>query len=183
MARRLDKILVVDVEATCWDKQPPEGEVSEIIEIGVAVLDTFTLSISDTWDVFVRPRMSAISPFCTALTTITPEQVAQTGIPLADACAHLREILLSEDRLWVSWGDYDRNMFQAQCQRDDVRYPFGTTHLNLKNMWAIAHGQPSEDGVAKALGIAGMVFEGTPYRGGDDAANTARLLARLLARL
>ncbi|NEE10677.1 DNA polymerase III, partial [Streptomyces sp. SID7499] len=25
---------VVDVEATCWEGQPPPGQVSEIIEIG-----------------------------------------------------------------------------------------------------------------------------------------------------
>ncbi len=30
MARKLDQILVVDVEATCWEGQPPPGQESEI---------------------------------------------------------------------------------------------------------------------------------------------------------
>ena len=30
---------VVDVEATCWDGSPPPGQVSEIIEIGLTVVD------------------------------------------------------------------------------------------------------------------------------------------------
>lgn len=30
---------VVDVEATCWDGTPPVGAVSEIIEIGLTVVD------------------------------------------------------------------------------------------------------------------------------------------------
>ncbi|MFE2626194.1 DNA polymerase III, partial [Streptomyces caelestis] len=30
---------VVDVEATCWEGQPPPGQVSEIIEIGLTVVD------------------------------------------------------------------------------------------------------------------------------------------------
>ena len=40
MARRkLDRIVVVDVEATCWEGAPPADEVSEIIEVGVCLLD------------------------------------------------------------------------------------------------------------------------------------------------
>ena len=34
MARKLDRILVVDIEATCWEGNPPPGQTSEIIEIG-----------------------------------------------------------------------------------------------------------------------------------------------------
>lgn len=30
-----DKIIVIDLEATCWEEQPPAGQVSEIIEIGM----------------------------------------------------------------------------------------------------------------------------------------------------
>lgn len=30
---------VMDVEATCWDGQPPPGSVNEIIEIGLTVVD------------------------------------------------------------------------------------------------------------------------------------------------
>ena len=31
MARKLDRILVVDVEATCWEGDPPPGQISEIL--------------------------------------------------------------------------------------------------------------------------------------------------------
>ena len=44
MARKLDQILVVDVEATCWEGDPPPGQISEIIEIGLCVLDVATLA-------------------------------------------------------------------------------------------------------------------------------------------
>ena len=30
---------VVDVEATCWLGEPPQGQSSEIIEIGLTVID------------------------------------------------------------------------------------------------------------------------------------------------
>lgn len=44
MARKLDRILVVDIEATCWEGNPPPGQTSEIIEIGLCVLDVPTLA-------------------------------------------------------------------------------------------------------------------------------------------
>lgn len=34
-----DLLNVVDVEATCWEGTPPPGAVSEIIEIGLTVVD------------------------------------------------------------------------------------------------------------------------------------------------
>jgi inhibitor of KinA sporulation pathway (predicted exonuclease) len=34
-----DLLNVIDVEATCWAGEPPPGQVSEIIEIGLAVVD------------------------------------------------------------------------------------------------------------------------------------------------
>ena len=40
MTRKLDKILVIDVEATCWEKEPVKGEVGEIIQVGLVILNT-----------------------------------------------------------------------------------------------------------------------------------------------
>lgn len=37
MARKLDQILIVDVESTCLDGPLPDSEESEIIEIGLCV--------------------------------------------------------------------------------------------------------------------------------------------------
>ncbi len=73
MARKLDKIIVVDIEATCWENKVPEGMESDIIEIGICLLDIHTGEISDNRGIIVRPERSTISPFCTELTTITQE--------------------------------------------------------------------------------------------------------------
>ena len=37
MSGKLDKILVVDIEATCWEGKPPAGEQNEIIEVGICL--------------------------------------------------------------------------------------------------------------------------------------------------
>jgi inhibitor of KinA sporulation pathway (predicted exonuclease) len=41
-----ENILIVDLEATCWDSRPPRGQESEIIEIGVCIMNAKTGKIS-----------------------------------------------------------------------------------------------------------------------------------------
>ena len=35
MAERLDEVVVIDVEATCWSGPPPAGQTQDIIEVGL----------------------------------------------------------------------------------------------------------------------------------------------------
>lgn len=179
MAKRLlDRILVVDVEATCWDGAVPEGQTSDIIEIGLTVLDVPTATRLDRVGILVRPQRSAVSAFCTELTTLTQRDV-DGGVAFAEACEVLRTEYRAHERVWASWGEYDRQMFERQCADLDVRYPFGSRHLNVKTLFALAHGLPRELGMAAGLAHAGRRLEGTHHRGVDDAWNIAGLLADL----
>ncbi|EYF07662.1 3'-5' exonuclease [Chondromyces apiculatus] len=179
MARHLDQILVVDLESTCWEGTPPEGEESEIIEIGVCLLDVTTRERHDKRSILVRPERSRVSPFCTTLTTLTQAQVDE-GIPFAEALTLLRKKLRSDDRPWASYGDYDRRMVERQCQARGLRYPFGPGHLNVKSLLALCLGLPREVGLDEALRLLGLPLEGTHHRGHDDAWNIARVLAEIL---
>jgi inhibitor of KinA sporulation pathway (predicted exonuclease) len=179
MAKVLDQILVVDVESTCWEGSPPEGETSEIIEIGVATIDVRTGARVARESLLVRPQRSRVSAFCTALTTLTQEQV-DAGIPFSDACALLRRQYASKDRTWATYGDYDRRQFERQCQDLHVPYPFGPTHLNVKNLFALVQRLPREAGMAEALALQHLPLEGVHHRGGDDAWNIAAILSALL---
>lgn len=110
MGRKLDSnVLVIDVESTCWEKpeKPAEGELSEIIEVGIAVVDTRKLEIVENVSILIKPQTSKVSKFCTKLTTLTQEQVDQ-GITYQQAATQLSKQYQSKDRLFVSWGDYDR---------------------------------------------------------------------------
>jgi inhibitor of KinA sporulation pathway (predicted exonuclease) len=176
---RLDVILVVDVESTCWDKNPPPGEASDIIEIGVTTLDFGSLKRLEKRSLMVKPARSAVSEFCTRLTTIKPEDVAAAGT-LADACAVLRSDFRSKDRLWASWGNYDRKQFQENCDALGVPYPFSSDHLNAKALFSLLRGKPRQPGMAEALDVLGIPLEGTHHRGGDDAWNIAAAIAALL---
>ncbi|MBE3097623.1 MAG: exonuclease domain-containing protein [Planctomycetes bacterium] len=82
--RRPDLIVIVDIEATCWEDDPPPGQESEIIEIGVCFLDIQSGERMGRESLLVRPEHSEVSPFCTQVTSITPQRVAQ-GVPFEDA--------------------------------------------------------------------------------------------------
>lgn len=174
-------ILVVDIEATCWRRSPPEGQISEIIEVGVCMLNRPSLDVSSKRSLLVKPKASNVSPYCTKLTTLTQAQV-DDGLSFGVACESLRQDYNSLHFLWASWGDYDRRMFVEQCKRMNVAYPFGTAHLNVKTFFAACQHLTQPVGMARALKMVHMQLQGTHHRGDDDAYNIARLLAYLLAR-
>jgi inhibitor of KinA sporulation pathway (predicted exonuclease) len=180
--RRLDLLLIIDIEATCWQgESAPEGEESEIIEIGICTLDISSGQRLDKRSILVQPKHSRISEFCTQLTTITQEQVDQ-GISFTDACKILEEEYLSRERVWASYGDYDRAMFTKQCQQRQINYPFGTRHINIKTLFPILCAHPWEVGMAKALELLEIPLEGTHHRGGDDAWNIGAIASLLIQR-
>ncbi len=181
MARKFDQIVVIDLEATCWEKSKdrPKNETNDIIEIGICLLDVQTRKRAEKHSILVKPQRSRVSDFCTKLTTLTQEQVDR-GILFADACKMLRDRFHSKQRVWASYGEYDRNQLQKQSQEMDIAYPFGTRHINVKTLLAIAHQLPQEVGMGQALELLNLPLEGTHHRGGDDAWNIAAILAVLL---
>jgi inhibitor of KinA sporulation pathway (predicted exonuclease) len=179
MARLLDQILVIDIECTCWDSPTPPDQEGEIVEIGIARLEVATLQPLDKRSILVKPERSTVSPFCTGLTTLTQEQVDQ-GISFSAACTLLKNEYSSRSRTWASYGDYDRRQFARQCDSSQIDNPFGTSHLNIKNLFALAYGLSHEVGMAGALEQLGIPLEGTHHRGVDDAWNIAHILAALL---
>lgn len=172
---------VVDVEATCWTGDPPPGMVSEIIEVGLTVVDLEAGTRVAKHSILVRPQRSTVSDFCTELTSLTPAQVAE-GISFAEACKLLAVDHASGIRRWASWGDYDRKQFERQCQATQTPYPFGSRHVNAKAAFTEAYGLRKRPGMANALEIAGFPLDGRHHRGDDDAWNIAALVLNLHSR-
>ncbi|MFD7382123.1 exonuclease domain-containing protein [Streptomyces anulatus] len=172
---------VVDVEATCWEGQPPPGQVSEIIEIGLTVVDLRAGERLAKHRLLVRPARSTVSPFCTELTGLTQAEV-DGGLSFAEAC----RTLAAEHRTgllpWASWGDYDRNQFTRQCRATGAEYPFGQSHTNAKVAFTAAYGLRRRPGMDQALTVAGLPLEGRHHRGDDDAWNIAALVLDLAGR-
>jgi len=175
----LSRILVVDLEATCWQGPPPPGEESEVIEIGNAILHVGDLHVEPGPEILVRPTRSRVSPFCTDLTSITQKMLDEQGLPLAEAIAAL-EAAHGGLRavVWASYGNYDRRMLTAECERHGIEFPLSDTHLNVKRLVALMAGWTHETGMLKAMKRLGLATTpgSTHHRGGDDAVEIARVL-------
>ncbi len=172
---------VVDVEATCWTGAPPKGQVSEIIEIGLTVVDLDARERVAKHRILVRPARSEVSEFCTELTGLTQNEVDR-GVSFAEACKTLAAEHDAGKRGWASWGDYDRKQFTRQCQASTVEYPFGNRHINAKAVFAESFGLPRPVGMAQALKIAKLPLDGRHHRGDDDAWNIASLVLLMIGR-
>ena len=83
----LDKIVVVDLETTCWEKRERD-QIMEVIEMGVCLLDIGSSEITDRQSILIQPVYSVVSEFCTKLTPLTQELV-ETGIGFREACLKL----------------------------------------------------------------------------------------------
>jgi len=179
--KRQDQVIVIDVESTCWEGLPPVGEESEIIEIGICTLDVASGQRLHKRGLLVKPEHSQVSEYCQQLTTLTQEQV-DGGVSFAEACAVLRNEYLAKERVWASYGDYDRRQFERQCRARQMGYPFGLRHTNVKSLFALAQALPHEVSVPEALHMLNLPLEGVLHRGVDDAWNIAAILSTLLLR-
>jgi len=182
MGSRLDKrLLVIDIESTCWEppNTKPHNEIQEIIEVGIAEVDIKELRIIHNEGLLVKPALSKVSAFCTKLTTLTQEQVDK-GISYKEVCNQLERVYNSPNVTWASWGDFDRKQFQKDSNIKTVRYPFGPRHINIKNLFSVIYGLDKELGLDAALEYLGMKLEGTHHRGVDDARNIAKVFLHLL---
>jgi inhibitor of KinA sporulation pathway (predicted exonuclease) len=174
-----DKVLVVDLECSCWRGHPPEGQRQEIIEIGICMLDVQTREITNKQGILVKNHESEISKFCTQLTSITQEMIDKDGVEFDEACEILKTYYNSAKRVWFSWGNFDRTQLVKDCLHRGVEYPMSDYHFNAKTLYGLKYKMKREPGVQSALKHAGMKFEGTHHRGVDDAVNIARLLERV----
>jgi inhibitor of KinA sporulation pathway (predicted exonuclease) len=174
-------IIVVDVESTCDENDPITGRpkelfISEIIEIGYAILDYGTNEIKENGSLVIRPEESVVTPFCSNLTGWTQAAVDR-GISFQEACKTLGSDLKAGSRVWSSFGNYDLEMFKKMCQRRQVKYPYTPQHLNIKPMAAMFTGEMG--GLGRTLSLLGLQFQGRQHSGKDDAFNAARILQYL----
>lgn len=177
-------LLVVDLEATCWENrttptgEPQNTENMEIIEFGCALANR-NGELLDSQSFLVRPTKNPeLSEFCTSLTSITQPMI-ESAPTFPDACRMIGAWLGQpcEDFIWCSWGNYDRLHIQASgheygCAPAFMRFP----HLNLKRLWRRTTGQKRKNGMIHALAFHGLTVEGHHHRGVDDAGNMVRLL-------
>ena len=188
----LSRVIVVDVEATCWETREEQGDrPNEIIEIGICVLDRRE-GIKDVSSYLVRPKFTEISPFCTELTGWKQEDVADAADMRSTLLAIRADYQLSAENIWFSYGEYDRiKLTSQQGVRGGVGELYGIErhanpfdqmrHFNVKTLMALKEGLNKELGMDRALQYYGETLEGRHHNGADDAANIAKIVRRVLS--
>lgn len=170
------KILIVDLECTCWTTPLDQAGEQEIIEVGLAMYDADTKEVSRLPECLVKPSRSTISKFCTALTTLTPDKVRnaseweETVIKLYE-----RYIRFS----WASFGNFDCSMLERQSKLFKTISPFSHQHLNVKALASIKLNKRIRS-MSHAMRVLDLTSTGIAHRGNDDAFNIGHILKELL---
>lgn len=176
--------VVIDFEATCDQKRAPYPQ--EIIEFPSVLVNTVTGQLEASFQTYVRPIYhQLLTDFCKELTGIQQLQVDR-GVPLSEALL-MHDKWLEEKGIKhtnfavVTWGDWDcKVMLESECKFKKIRKPpYFNRWINLKATFGEIFGGVRCN-LKQAVELAGLVWEGRPHCGLDDARNTARLLTLLM---
>ena len=171
------KQLIVDVEATCWNSdEEKKGQQMEVIEIGYSIIDNG--KITQNGDIYVKPKFSSVSKFCTELTGITKETINKKGLTPKAAYTRLNKLFSSVDS-WASYGYYDKNQLtkNAQMYGFELSMP---KHENIRLMCAQKYfksdvPQAAPTNPKDMLDKLKIKWEGRNHNGKDDALNIAKI--------
>lgn len=178
---RTDRLLVVDLELTCWDGPPPGGEAPEIIEIGIVEIDVTAGMLGRAKRYLVRPERSGVSDFCSAFTGLDAATLKRDGRRYAEVANTIRNEFGTRRKLWVAWGRDDR-WVEAERQASGVPSPFSGGFVDLCLLWTLYSGTGALASLEDALVVMGLAQEGRLHSALDDAANAARLWLEMARR-
>jgi inhibitor of KinA sporulation pathway (predicted exonuclease) len=175
------RIVVVDVEATCW-KKGVFSRKKETIEIGaVLLLLDRAESKWPEFQTFVRPqRLPRLSSFCRELTGITQENIdAAPTFPEA-LRLFLEWLPSSEPVVLASWSHYDLWQLDLDLEAHGLpklRLPF----IDVKKLAARIVGSKNFEQTVRELAPDTVTMP--RHRAIADARRTALILYRLLRPL
>lgn len=178
---RHDRNLFVDVEMTCWEGSPPDGESPEVIEIGIAELDLETLLVTRSQSYLVTPTFSSISEYCSDLTGITPTDIRRRGRPLSQVAAKISKDFGSRSKQWLSWGP-DRRAIDIDFAKKNVPPAFSAAFVDMGLDFRNSLGSSGGIGLTTAMALFGLERTGRIHSGEQDAVDTALLWAEMARR-
>ena len=178
----MKRYVIVDLEATCEDRNIVAEFPNEIIEIGAVMIDENGKEI-DTFEMFAKPTLNPkLTEFCKELTTIKQSDV-DNAEDLADVLIKFYE--WSEGCTLISWGGYDMRQITRDVIRQDISSIIDTKemsdrHINFKRWYSKRKGLKKEIGMSAALRVEKLYLNGTHHRGIDDAKNITNIVRRYL---
>lgn len=173
--------IIYDLEATCWDPNPP-GLVQEIIEIGALRLNDYA-EIIGSYNRFVKPIINPfLSPFCKSLTSIQQEDVDRAST-FGKVIVEFQEWagVLDEEYLLCSWGSFDAKALQADCILHKIDTDWiPDNYINLKSQYQEMKKLRRPCGLKSAVKKEGFEFTGIHHRGISDAENLTKIFQKYM---
>lgn len=153
---------------------------SEIIDIGAVKVTEGEngLFVSDTFHTYVRPsNKSVLSTDTIQFTGITQKDIDAAPL-FPQALNQFIAWMGSESYYMCSWGPDDRSKLLSHCRTHQLDVAWITNHNDLQQQWSRTvrkEGKFRQFGLAQALELCGIEFDGTQHRALDDAINTAKV--------
>lgn len=187
-------LLIIDLEATCDDKQQQIGcpEFNhEIIEFPVLLYDTHQRKCVSVFHSYCKPKLNPyLSNFCTNLTKIHQNQV-DAAVTFPTLLAQLENWLLVQNNLSENQCaivcDCSADMakfMRMQCQLSRIQMPtWARVWVNLSKAFRLFYRLPPRhrSTLSTMLDDLELSFVGQQHRGLDDATNILRIVRILLA--
>ena len=182
MAKKIsyDNIVVIKVETTCWDGPRPEGEESEIIEIGLSLLNLKSTRIHSKKQFLIRPKVSCVSDYCRHKTGLTNEVLKERGREFKDVCNQLKTIYKTTKRPWAAFGESERKIIEKQCREWSEPFPFTSRFINIRMMVPVIFGINRELTLGEAMLATNVEPEETREAGVEEAWNCAKILKEVI---
>lgn len=135
-------LLFVDCKTTVWEKpaDQPAGQSNELIGLDIAMVDTTKNQIVEQETILIRPKKSKIGSYCYKLFGITQSQIDEDGVAFGDIYRKMLVHYMSRDKLWGSWGIYERYALDKQCKALELETLFTKTHHNIQHLYSVMMG-------------------------------------------
>lgn len=175
--------LVADFEFTQYTKRVgrPRGFFSEIIEIGAVRIDGDSYEVTGKVQDFVKPHFypkqaKEALDFC----MITAKDMTK-AIEFAQMIEEIKKLYVPGETYFVAWGTEDYRVVDEGCRRHGLENPLlFTDYLDLAEAYKIMKGDDYTTGLKKATEEQQVETGGLWHTAYDDAANTGKLLVKLL---
>lgn len=177
MATKTNRILMVDIERSCWVSSEEQGsQLPEIIQIGILEVDTSPGKVNivqgSEVEYFVKPTHSEISGFCTELTGITQKNVKNSQMWPAVAASIIKRF--GKNKAWMTWGRDDL-LIKENNELYGIPSPFSDDFINFGFLWTAMSGSKKNVSMKNAMEGINMEFEGRQHGALTDAQNLAKL--------
>lgn len=176
--------LVVDFEFTQYNKPvgKPRGFFSEIIEIGAVKIDGSTKTTVGHIQHFVKPHFYPNHAQESMIFCMITDQDMKSAIGFPAMLEIIRSFYVPGKTYFVAWGDADYQVLEEGCTRHGLTNPIlAEDYLDLAAAYKRMKGDILTTGLRKATEEQNIETGGLWHTAHDDAANTGKLLVKMLA--